>query len=74
MGLHTGPVALENMSGDTINLAIWLQYQAQPGRLMVSAATMQLVQDTVSRIEPSAIRIPGHAEPIMAYSIHGRDG
>ena len=74
MGLHTGPVALESMSGDTVNLAVWLQYQAPPGRLLVSAATMQLVQDTVSCIEPSAIRIPGHAEPIMAYHIQGRDG
>jgi len=74
IGLHTGPVALESMSGDTVNLAVWLQYQAQPGKLLVSAATMQWVQDTVSCIEPSAIRIPGHAEPIMAYHIHGRDG
>jgi class 3 adenylate cyclase len=41
MGLHTGPVALGSMSGDTVNLAVWLQYQAQPGRLLVSAATMQ---------------------------------
>ena len=74
IGLHTGPVALESMSGDTVNLAVWLQYQAQPGKLLVSAATMQWVQDTVSCIEPSAIRIPGHAEPIMAYHIQGRDG
>ena len=74
IGLHTGPVALESMSGDTINLAVWLQYQAQPGRLLVSAATMQLVQGTISRVEPSAIRIPGHADPIIAYNIHGRDG
>jgi adenylate cyclase len=69
IGLHTGPVALESLSGDTVNLAVWLQYQAQPGRLLVSATTMQLVQDTVSCIEPSAIRIPGHADPIMAYQI-----
>jgi class 3 adenylate cyclase len=73
IGLHTGPVALESLSGDTVNLAVWLQYQAQPGRLLVSAATMQLVQDTVSGIEPSAIRIPGHAEPIMAYQIYRLD-
>jgi len=73
MGLHTGPVALESLSGDTVNLAVWLQYQAQPGRLLVSAATMQWVQDMVACIEPSAIRIPGHAEPIMVYQIYRLD-
>jgi adenylate cyclase len=74
IGLHTGPVPRGGMSGDTINLAVWLQYQAQPGSLLVSAATMQLVQDTISRVEPSAIRIPGHVHPIMAYQICGLDG
>ena len=74
MGLHTGPIALESLSGDTVNLAVWLQYQAQPGRLLVSAATMQRIRDTDMCIEPSAIRIPGYADPIMAYKISRLDG
>jgi class 3 adenylate cyclase len=74
MGLHTGPVARESLSGDTVNLAVWLQYQAQPGRLLVSVATMQRIRDIDICIEPSAIRIPGHADPIMAYQICGLDG
>jgi DNA-binding winged helix-turn-helix (wHTH) protein len=74
MGLHTGPIAMESLSGDTVNLAVWLQYQAQPGRLLVSAATMQRIRDIDMCIEPIAIRIPGHADPIMAYQICGLDG
>jgi hypothetical protein len=62
------------MSADPINRADWLHDQAQPASLLLSAATMQLEQATISRVEPSAIRIPGHVHPILAYQICGLDG
>jgi len=43
LGLHTGPVAVESLSGETPNLAIWLEYHAVPDTIFASGATMRLV-------------------------------
>ncbi len=69
LGLHTGPVALESLTGETPNLAVWLQYQAAPNTILASGATLQLVTDGMRGAEPVVIRIPGHADPITAYPI-----
>jgi DNA-binding winged helix-turn-helix (wHTH) protein len=68
-GLHTGPVARGNFTGETPNLAIWFQYQAEPDTILISGATMRLVEDLVSNTERGTIRIPGHPAPITAYKL-----
>jgi len=70
-GLHTGPLAVGNLTGETPNLAIWFQYQAEPNTILISAATMRLVEDIVSNAERGAIRIPGHTNLITSYKLSG---
>jgi class 3 adenylate cyclase len=70
-GLHTGPVAVGHFTGETPNLAIWFQHQAEPGTILMSGATMRLVEDVISDAEPGTIRVPGHAHPIVAYQLSG---
>jgi len=66
-GLHTGPVAVGYFTGETPSLAIWFQYQAEPGAILISAETMRLVEDVVSNAEQGTIRVPGYTAPMAAY-------
>lgn len=68
-GLHTGPVAVGNFTGETPNLAIWFQYQAEPGAILISGETMRLVEDVVSNAARETIRVPGYTAPIVAYKL-----
>jgi DNA-binding winged helix-turn-helix (wHTH) protein len=70
-GLHTGPVATGNLIGETPNLAIWFQYQAEPDTILISGATMRLVENLVSNTERGAIRVPGYTDRIAAYKLSG---
>ncbi len=80
MGLHTGPVALDDLAddqwlsspdkGETTNLAVWLQYLAAPGMLLTSETTMLLVQDVVQCMKHGPVRIPGQLSPFLAYKIY----
>lgn len=70
-GLHTGPVAVGNLTGETPNLAIWFQYQAGPDTILISAATMRFVENIVSHAERDTIRVPGHTDLITAYKLRG---
>ena len=74
LGLHTGSVDIENVTGETPNLAVWLQYQTAPNSLLMSGATMQLMRDQVGEATPVVVRIPGHAESMTAYQIHTSNG
>lgn len=79
--VHTGPMALNSMTdsaglsslakAETTTLAIWLHYLATAGMLLISKATLPFVQDAVQCVAHGAVRIPGHAEPVMAYRIGG---
>lgn len=79
MGLHTGPVAVENLAGDqpiatttmgeTMHLAVWLQYLTEPGTLHTSEATMRLLQEEVPYVARRAIHVPGQPQPIKTYTI-----
>jgi class 3 adenylate cyclase len=69
-GLHTGPLAVGYLTGETPNLAIWFQYQAEPNTILLSAATMRLVEDIVSA-ERGVIRVPGHKNLITSYKLSG---
>jgi DNA-binding winged helix-turn-helix (wHTH) protein len=79
MGLHTGPVATENLAGDqpiapttmgeTMHLAVWLQYLTEPGTLLTSEATMCLLQDEVPYTARRDISVPGQPQPVKTYAI-----
>jgi class 3 adenylate cyclase len=83
IGVHTGPMALNSLTdhagfsslakAETTTLAIWLHYCATAGMVLISKATLPFVQDAVQCVEYGAVRIPGHADPVMAYRIGGRD-
>jgi class 3 adenylate cyclase len=83
MGLHTGPVALDNLAGEqqlaatamgeTLHLAVWLQYLAAPGTLLTSEVTMRLVQREVRHTAHREVYVPGQPRPVKAYTVHQSD-
>lgn len=80
MGLHTGPVAIDSMPpdrhiastemGETTHLALWLQYLAESGTLLISEATIQEAQVENLDATPRKVQIPGQSQPLKAYTIH----
>jgi class 3 adenylate cyclase/tetratricopeptide (TPR) repeat protein len=81
MGVHTGPVVFGPVSGnlrmdstaigDTANVAARLQQSADPGTILLSAATRLLAQGyaQVDPVEP--ITLKGKEEPFSAYRLLG---
>jgi class 3 adenylate cyclase len=80
IGLHTGPVTLDNLAGEqqlaattmgeTLHLAVWLQYLATPGTLLTSEATLCLVQREVRYTAHREVYVPGQPRPVKAYTVH----
>ena len=80
MGLHTGPVALDDLAseqqlaattmGETLHLVVWLQYLAAPGTLLTSEVTMRLVQKAVRYTAHREVYVPGQPRPVKAYTVH----
>lgn len=80
LGLHTGPVVVGSLAhapqqaytaaGDTLHLATWLQQQAAPDTILVSATTYALVQGEVESAawQPHTSDLPSTAGPV--YAIH----
>ena len=83
MGLHTGPVALNDLAseqqlaattmGETLHLVVWLQYLAAPGTLLTSEVTMRLVQEEVRYTAHREVYVPGQPRPVKAYTVHQSD-
>jgi class 3 adenylate cyclase len=81
IGLHAGPIELRCMTdylesssltrADITTLAIRLHYLAKTGKLLTSKTTIPFVQEIVEMVEHGAVRMPGHAEPMMTYRICG---
>ncbi len=79
MGVHTGPVATEHIPddqriaptamGETMHLAVWLQYLAEPGALLSSEATIRCLEGIVESSKPRNVNIPGQPEPVRAYIV-----
>jgi DNA-binding winged helix-turn-helix (wHTH) protein/class 3 adenylate cyclase len=84
LGLHTGPRTLSCMTdhlesssltrADITTLAIRLHHLAKAGKLLTSKTTIPFVQEIVEMVEYGAVRMPGHAEPMMTYRICGLAG
>ena len=78
-GVHTGPLAVPSLTDvpwdasltteETTTVAVWLHYLALPGTLLTSQATLQFLPETIPWVEHEVVRLPGQAEPIMAYCI-----
>lgn len=81
IGLNTGPVlaglvgGLKTRSytvmGDTVNLASRLEHAAPVGRILISAATAQLVQAIFDLEPPQQISVKGKSEPVTVYLVNG---
>jgi DNA-binding winged helix-turn-helix (wHTH) protein len=79
IGLHSGPVAADSLSGaqpiapttmgDTVQLAVWLQYVAAPGTLLSSEATMRLIQDEVRYTTRRDVHVLGQPHLVTTYTI-----
>lgn len=79
IGLHTGPVTMDNLSddlqiapttlGETLHLAVWLQYLTEPGTLLISEATRQLMHGEVRYTARRDVHVPGQPHPVKAYTI-----
>jgi predicted ATPase len=79
VGIHSGPVVVGDMAGgmrreglavgETVNVAARLQAVAEPETLVISAATLRLVQGIFVTRELGPQRLKGIAEPVVAYQV-----
>jgi DNA-binding winged helix-turn-helix (wHTH) protein len=79
IGLHTGPVDPDSIPsdrrisptemGETTHLALWLQYLADAGTILISEATIQEAQAEDLHATPRKVQIPGQSQPMRAYTI-----
>lgn len=71
VGIHTGVVVMSQTGavGDTVNLAARLEKFADPGTVVVSAATERVTRGyfVLSGIDPA--RLKGIAEPVTPYRV-----
>jgi class 3 adenylate cyclase len=73
IGVNTGEVVTGTeerlATGDAVNVASRLEQAAQPGEVLLGAATLGLVRDQVAGelVEPLALK--GKAEPVPAYRL-----
>ena len=79
VGVHTGWVVAGSHSdeglrpavvgGDTTQGSMRLQGLAEPGAVLVSDTTLRLLHSTVCSTAYGLVQMPGHAEPLMAYTV-----
>jgi class 3 adenylate cyclase/tetratricopeptide (TPR) repeat protein len=79
IGIHTGSVVVGEMGGgsqretlavgDTANAAARLQEVAEPGTLVVSAATLRLVQGIFRTRDLGERSLKGFAEPVRIHQV-----
>lgn len=79
IGLHTGPVIVGSLEenahmpyttvGETTQLADRLQQCAEPGTILASDATVQLVQGEVRVKDWGRVDSPGKTDAVLAYRV-----
>ena len=79
IGLHSGDAVVGNIGsdklmdytviGDVVNVAKWLQEQAEGGQILLSQATYEMAHKEVEAEPLEPIQVIGRREPIPAYLI-----
>ena len=79
IGLHSGEAVVGNIGsdklmdytviGDVVNVAKWLQEQAEGGQILLSQATYEMAHKEVDAEPLEPIQVIGRREPIPAYLI-----
>jgi class 3 adenylate cyclase len=80
-GINTGPVVVGNVGtdlryeytalGDAMNTAARMQTAAEPGTVLITAATHRLIGGTFETEDLGEIDVKGKAEPVHAYRVLG---
>lgn len=81
IGLHSGTVVVGSVGddlhmeylaiGDSVNLAARLQSAAQPGKILISAATARFVRAAIELNSLGEISVKGKAEPVAVWEVVG---
>jgi tetratricopeptide (TPR) repeat protein len=84
VGIHTGVVVVREIGvgrarhsfaiGDTVNVAARLEKVAQPGTVVVSAATERVTRGYFVFTSKDAVTLKGIAEPITVYRVADETG
>ncbi|HLM33904.1 MAG TPA: adenylate/guanylate cyclase domain-containing protein [Gaiellaceae bacterium] len=79
VGIHTGVVVVSEMGaggqrhsqavGDTVNMAARLEKLADPGRVVVSAATERVTRGYFVFTSMGTVRLSGIADPVTVYGV-----
>lgn len=79
IGLHSGEAVVGNIGsdklmdytviGDVVNVAKWLQEQAEGGQILLSQTTYEMAHEEVEAEPLEPIQVIGRREPIPAYLI-----
>jgi class 3 adenylate cyclase/tetratricopeptide (TPR) repeat protein len=73
IGVNTGAVVTGGaetlVTGDPVNIAARLEQAAEPGEVLVGAATYRLVRDAVEVELPPPLEVKGKSEPLTAYRL-----
>ena len=81
VGLNTGPVLagvvgnrghrIHGVFGDTVNLGARLQGRADPGGIVIGAATRARLPDDADARPLPEQRVKGKQQPVAAFALHG---
>jgi len=78
IGVNTGEVVTGTeerlATGDAVNVAARLEQAAEPGEVLVGAATVRLVRDAVELGEERRLELKGKSEPVAAYPLLAAGG
>ena len=75
-GINTGEVVTGDnatgstlATGDMVNVAARLEARAQPGEIVIGAATYRLVRDAITVEELPPLELKGKSEPVSAFRV-----
>ena len=78
IGVNTGEVVTGTeerlVTGDAVNLAARLEQAAQPGEILIGAATLALVRDAVEAAAMEPLVVKGKSEPVAAFRLSAVKG
>src|SRR5689334_8079903 len=73
IGVNTGEVVTGTeerlATGDAVNVAARLEQAAEPGEVLIGAATAGLVRDAAELGEQRQLELKGKSEPVAAYRL-----